>query len=271
MWAGPVRTDGPGRAGLLRRADGGDPLCRDRWDFALARARSTPTSMSWDFGCGEGRFLVSLGPRAGRTVGVDHNDGIVRRLAGRGPRHTRFVRSLRRRTRPALRCRHHTPHAGTRARPQGDGPGGGGCLRAGSAADLGSQPRAGVEGGGRAHRPSAPPRHEMGARPAPRPRDAAGLVEDTSDSNRPDLSSAPRSPRSLSAVRGALWPAPPRAAATARRGWRARAREARAPAAGDRYAGAGSTGTRWWPRSDASEASSLPHGARDRRTISRPL
>jgi SAM-dependent methyltransferase len=60
------------------------PYAADRWDFALARTLIGPGLDVVDFGCGEGRFLSSLGPRAGRTVGVDHNLNGIEAIVGRG-------------------------------------------------------------------------------------------------------------------------------------------------------------------------------------------
>ena len=56
------------------------PYARARWDFAVARRRIVAAHDVADLGCGDGRFLLSLGSRTGRTVGVDHHEGAVRRL-----------------------------------------------------------------------------------------------------------------------------------------------------------------------------------------------
>ncbi len=60
------------------------PYAEDRWDFDLARGLIGPEEDVVDLGCGEGRFLTSLGPRPGRTVGVDHHEPAIRRLVERG-------------------------------------------------------------------------------------------------------------------------------------------------------------------------------------------
>ena len=75
----------PGGPDFYAELMAGTPYAADRWDFARARALIDPDLDVVDFGCGEGRFLASLGPRAGRTVGVDHNvDGIEAILARGG-------------------------------------------------------------------------------------------------------------------------------------------------------------------------------------------
>jgi SAM-dependent methyltransferase len=60
------------------------PYAENRWDFDLARRSIGPEEDVVDLGCGEGRFLISLGARRGRTVGVDHHEPAVRRLIERG-------------------------------------------------------------------------------------------------------------------------------------------------------------------------------------------
>jgi SAM-dependent methyltransferase len=73
----------PGDADFYKELMSGTPYVADRWDFALARSLIEPNLDLVDFGCGDGRFLETLGPRSGRTVGVDHNvqgiDTILRR------------------------------------------------------------------------------------------------------------------------------------------------------------------------------------------------
>ena len=63
---------------------GAMPYARTRWDFAVARRRIAAEQDVADLGCGDGRFLLSLGRRTGRTVGVDHHEGAVRRLTRLG-------------------------------------------------------------------------------------------------------------------------------------------------------------------------------------------
>jgi 2-polyprenyl-3-methyl-5-hydroxy-6-metoxy-1,4-benzoquinol methylase len=60
------------------------PYAEDRWDFELARGLIKPDEDVVDLGCGEGRFLTSLGPRQGRTVGVDHHEPAIRKMVERG-------------------------------------------------------------------------------------------------------------------------------------------------------------------------------------------
>ena len=60
------------------------PYAEDRWDFDLARGLIGPDEDVVDLGCGDGRFLTSLGPRRGRTVGVDHHEPAIQRLVERG-------------------------------------------------------------------------------------------------------------------------------------------------------------------------------------------
>lgn len=52
----------------------------DRWEFGLVRACLDDMDDVLDVGCGQGDFLRSLGPRRGRTVGVDHNPNMTQAL-----------------------------------------------------------------------------------------------------------------------------------------------------------------------------------------------
>jgi SAM-dependent methyltransferase len=60
------------------------PYTRDRWDFRFVRTRVSETDDVLDLGCGEGNFLGSLGERAGRAAGVDHNEAAIARFIERG-------------------------------------------------------------------------------------------------------------------------------------------------------------------------------------------
>ncbi len=60
------------------------PYAHDRWDFGMARTLIHPQDDVADLGCGEGRFLDSLGERAARTVGVDHHEAGIQRMVARG-------------------------------------------------------------------------------------------------------------------------------------------------------------------------------------------
>jgi SAM-dependent methyltransferase len=82
----PLAPGGPDFYGDLTASM---PYVEDRWDFDLARRMIEPAEDVVDLGCGEGRFLTSLGPRHGRTVGVDHNEPAVRRfIEGGGEAYT---------------------------------------------------------------------------------------------------------------------------------------------------------------------------------------
>ena len=60
------------------------PYTVDRWDFRTVRDSIEGSDDVLDLGCGEGRFLESLGTRAGRTAGVDHHGPAIARLVERG-------------------------------------------------------------------------------------------------------------------------------------------------------------------------------------------
>lgn len=60
------------------------PYTVDRWDFRTARDWIVGSDDVLDLGCGEGRFLESLGARAGRTAGVDHHGPAIARFVERG-------------------------------------------------------------------------------------------------------------------------------------------------------------------------------------------
>jgi SAM-dependent methyltransferase len=74
----------PGDAAFYDALMSAVPYTVDRWDFRVARAHIGETVDVLDLGCGEGRFLSSLGARVGRTAGVDHNGAAIARFVSRG-------------------------------------------------------------------------------------------------------------------------------------------------------------------------------------------
>jgi SAM-dependent methyltransferase len=74
----------PGDGGFYAQLAASMPYAEDRWDFEIARSLVRPTDDVVDLGCGDGRFLASLGLRVGRTAGVDTNAPAVERLRERG-------------------------------------------------------------------------------------------------------------------------------------------------------------------------------------------
>lgn len=74
----------PGGPDFYAELMGAMLYARTRWDFAVARRRIAAGHDVADLGCGDGRFLLSLGRRAGRTVGVDHHEAAVARLTRLG-------------------------------------------------------------------------------------------------------------------------------------------------------------------------------------------
>ncbi len=73
----PLMSGDPGFYEALMSAV---PYTEDRWDFRTVRRRIDASDDVLDLGCGEGRFLKSLGPRTGRTVGVDHHGPAIARF-----------------------------------------------------------------------------------------------------------------------------------------------------------------------------------------------
>ena len=74
----------PGTPAFYAELTSAMPYHRTRWEFDVVRDRITAANDVLDLGCGEGDFLRTLGARAGRTVGVDHNIPAVDRLQAAG-------------------------------------------------------------------------------------------------------------------------------------------------------------------------------------------
>lgn len=74
----------PGGADFYAALMSSTPYAEDRWDFRVARKLIAAGDDVVDLGCGSGRFLTSLGGRAARTVGVDHNAGGVEEIVRGG-------------------------------------------------------------------------------------------------------------------------------------------------------------------------------------------
>ncbi len=75
----------PGSADFYAALMASTPYAEDRWDFRAARRLIAADDDVVDLGCGTGKFLASLGRRAARTVGVDHNpDGVGEIVRGGG-------------------------------------------------------------------------------------------------------------------------------------------------------------------------------------------
>jgi 2-polyprenyl-3-methyl-5-hydroxy-6-metoxy-1,4-benzoquinol methylase len=74
----------PGNAEFYRELMATVPYNEQRWEFAMVRQRLSPAAAVVDLGCGDGSFLRSLGPRPGRTVGIDHHRPSIERLNAEG-------------------------------------------------------------------------------------------------------------------------------------------------------------------------------------------
>ena len=74
----------PGDASFYEELMAATPYEAVRWEFGVVADRLGAGDAVVDFGCGDGAFLRSLGPRAGRIVGVDHNEAAIADLRGAG-------------------------------------------------------------------------------------------------------------------------------------------------------------------------------------------
>ncbi len=60
------------------------PYHADRWEFEHVLRAIPPGGPILDLGCGDGAFLRAARTRAGRVVGVDHNEGAIEALRAAG-------------------------------------------------------------------------------------------------------------------------------------------------------------------------------------------
>lgn len=74
----------PGDPDFYREVMTAVPYHGDRWEFGVVRSDLLAGEDLLDLGCGEGAFLRTLGPRLGRTVGLDHHGPAIERLRADG-------------------------------------------------------------------------------------------------------------------------------------------------------------------------------------------
>lgn len=72
----------PGSPDFYRELMGAIPYNGQRWEFGLVKSELSGSQAVVDLGCGDGSFLLGLGSRAGRVVGIDHHRPTIERLRG---------------------------------------------------------------------------------------------------------------------------------------------------------------------------------------------